>query len=231
MWIKTFILSILMLATSRVFACDACGCGPGAAFLQAMPQFGRRSVDLSTSLRGGRSEVLPFAAVRYQHAVGDRSALWVQVPVSASYYRGYWSDGTYAEHLLGGLGDPNVGAMHRCNPPLAHRDIKAENVLRGADGVWKVCDFGSATTRSKAYTTKRDIAEEEERIQKYSTPQYKAPEMCDLYAGKVISEKVDVWALGVLLYLLTFRKHAFPDGNNIAIMGWRCCQVDAVAPS
>ena len=43
--------------------------------------------------------------------------------------------------------------------------------------------------------------------------------MCDLYAGKVISEKVDVWALGVLLYLLTFRKHAFPDGNNIAIMG------------
>jgi hypothetical protein len=113
MWIKTFILSILMLATSRVFACDACGCGPGAAFLQAMPQFGRRSVDLSTSLRGGRSEFLPFAAVRYQHAVGDRSALWVQVPVSASYYRGYWSDGTYAEHLLGGLGDPNVGAMHR----------------------------------------------------------------------------------------------------------------------
>jgi serine/threonine protein kinase len=112
-----------------------------------------------------------------------------------------------------------VGVMHRCNPPLAHRDIKAENVLRGADGVWKVCDFGSATTRSKAYTTKREIADEEERIQKYSTPQYKAPEMCDLYAGKVISEKVDVWALGVLLYLLTFRKHAFPDGNNIAIMG------------
>jgi serine/threonine protein kinase len=112
-----------------------------------------------------------------------------------------------------------VSAMHRCNPPLAHRDIKAENVLRGADGVWKVCDFGSATTRSKAYTTKREIADEEERIQKYSTPQYKAPEMCDLYAGKVISEKVDVWALGVLLFLLTFRKHAFPDGNNIAIMG------------
>ncbi|MGA0818152.1 MAG: hypothetical protein ACO3PE_04415 [Schleiferiaceae bacterium] len=102
-----------MLVASRVDACDACGCGPGAAFLQAMPQFGRRSVDLSASLRGGRSEFLPFAALRYQHAVGDRSALWVQVPVSAAYYRGYWSDGTYAEHLLGGLGDPNVGAMHR----------------------------------------------------------------------------------------------------------------------
>ncbi|MEY3941626.1 MAG: hypothetical protein RIR07_512 [Bacteroidota bacterium] len=113
MWIKTFILSILMLVASRVDACDACGCGPGAAFLQAMPQFGRRSVDLSASLRGGRSEFLPFAALRYQHAVGDRSALWVQVPVSAAYYRGYWSDGTYAEHLLGGLGDPNVGAMRR----------------------------------------------------------------------------------------------------------------------
>jgi hypothetical protein len=113
MWIKSLILSILMLVASRVDACDACGCGPGAAFLQAMPQFGRRSVDFSASLRGGRSEFLPFAALRYQHAVGDRSALWVQVPVSAAYYRGYWSDGTFAEHLLGGLGDPNVGAMHR----------------------------------------------------------------------------------------------------------------------
>jgi hypothetical protein len=113
MWIKSFILSILVLVASRVDACDACGCGPGAAFLQAMPQFGRRSVDFSASLRGGRSEFLPIAALRYQHAVGDRSALWVQVPVSAAYYRGYWSDGTYAEHLLGGLGDPNVGAMHR----------------------------------------------------------------------------------------------------------------------
>lgn len=138
MWIKTFILSILMLVASRVDACDACGCGPGAAFLQAMPQFGRRSVDLSASLRGGRSEFLPFAALRYQHAVGDRSALWVQVPVSAAYYRGYWSDGTYAEHLLGGLGDPNVGAMRRWILP--HGQLQA--------GAWLGIPLGAYRLRS-----------------------------------------------------------------------------------
>lgn len=138
MWIKTFILSILMLVASRVDACDACGCGPGAAFLQAMPQFGRRSVDLSASLRGGRSEFLPFAALRYQHAVGDCSALWIQVPVSAAYYRGYWSDGTYAEHLLGGLGDPNVGAMHRWILP--HGQLQA--------GAWLGIPLGAYRLRS-----------------------------------------------------------------------------------
>ena len=138
MWIKTFILSILMLVASRVDACDACGCGPGAAFLQAMPQFGRRSVDLSASLRGGRSEFLPFAALRYQHAVGDRSALWVQVPVSAAYYRGYWSDGTYAEHLLGGLGDPNMGAMRRWILP--HGQLQS--------GAWLGIPLGAYRLRS-----------------------------------------------------------------------------------
>lgn len=127
-----------MLVASRVDACDACGCGPGAAFLQAMPQFGRRSVDLSASLRGGRSEFLPFAALRYQHAVGDRSALWVQVPVSAAYYRGYWSDGTYAEHLLGGLGDPNVGAMRRWILP--HGQLQA--------GAWLGIPLGAYRLRS-----------------------------------------------------------------------------------
>lgn len=35
--------------------------------------------------------------------------------------------------------------MHSCSPPLAHRDIKIENVLFQADRC-KLCDFGSAST-------------------------------------------------------------------------------------
>ena len=31
-------------------------------------------------------------------------------------------------------------------PPVAHRDLKAENVLEGAKGVHKLCDLASATT-------------------------------------------------------------------------------------
>ncbi|KXJ11367.1 AP2-associated protein kinase 1 [Exaiptasia diaphana] len=44
----------------------------------------------------------------------------------------------------------------------------------------------------------------EEEIQKYTTLSYRAPEMVDLYSGKTISTKSDIWALGCLLYKLCF---------------------------
>jgi len=37
-----------------------------------------------------------------------------------------------------------VGFLHSQQPPLVHRDIKPENMLLAADGLWKLCDFGSA---------------------------------------------------------------------------------------
>lgn len=44
----------------------------------------------------------------------------------------------------------------------------------------------------------------------------------DLYSGKCVCEKVDVWALGVLLFKLCFFRTPFEDKNgsvsNMAIM-------------
>lgn len=75
-----------------------------------------------------------------------------------------------------------------------------------------LCDFGSATARILNSNT-HGIANVEEEIQKYTTLSYRAPEMVDLYAGKNITTKADIWALGCLLYKLMFFN--LPFGESI----------------
>jgi serine/threonine protein kinase len=95
------------------------------------------------------------------------------------------------------------------SPPIAHRDIKIENVLL-SDSNFKLCDFGSCTTRTfSSSITLQEIRDMETEIAKLTTLQYRAPEMCDLYTKKGLNEKVDTWALGVLLYKLCFYVQRF----------------------
>mmetsp|Transcript_2659 Transcript_2659/g.5091 ORF Transcript_2659/g.5091 Transcript_2659/m.5091 type:complete len:702 (+) Transcript_2659:136-2241(+) len=108
--------------------------------------------------------------------------------------------------------------FHTRKPPIQHRDLKIENLLMTRDGTIKLCDFGSCTIRTKKYTTRSEILQEEERIQKYTTNCYMAPEMADLYKHEVISEKVDIWALGCILFVLAFFEHPFQDKGTLAII-------------
>ncbi|XP_020110159.1 probable serine/threonine-protein kinase DDB_G0276461 isoform X2 [Ananas comosus] len=111
-----------------------------------------------------------------------------------------------------------VFAMHGQSPPIAHRDLKVENVLLGSDGAWKLCDFGSTTTNHKCFDRPEEMGVEEDNIRKHTTPAYRAPEMWDLYRKEVISEKVDIWALGCLLYRLCYLKSAFDGESKLQIL-------------
>ncbi|XP_042876999.1 AP2-associated protein kinase 1-like [Penaeus japonicus] len=75
-----------------------------------------------------------------------------------------------------------------------HNESSVENILISTEGSYVLCDFGSATSRVLCGTTD-GITRVEEEIQRYTTLAYRAPEMIDLYLGKPITTKSDIWRL------------------------------------
>ena len=117
-----------------------------------------------------------------------------------------------------------VAYLHYLQPPVIHRDIKVENVLfSGKSRQFKLCDFGSCTKKSYPYGhhyAQAEVDTIEDEIDKRTTLQYRAPEMCDLYRRWGLNEKSDIWALGVLLYKLCYYKTPFED-SKMAILNGR----------
>ena len=112
-----------------------------------------------------------------------------------------------------------VARLHALLPPVTHRDLKLENVLLAPSGEYVLCDFGSATRDVlPAQRSRKQALEEEERIAKYSTAMYRAPEMVDLYRKHEVGPKADCWALGCILYALCFRAHPFAADSPLQIL-------------
>ncbi|TRY85664.1 hypothetical protein DNTS_020365 [Danionella cerebrum] len=131
-----------------------------------------------------------------------------------------------------------VARLHQCKTPIIHRDLKVENILLNDQGNYVLCDFGSAT--HKVLLPHSDgITAVEDEIKKYTTLSYRAPEMINLYQGKAITTKADIWcckdrnegpmkahfllnvvmlrkALGCLLYKLCFFTLPFGE-SQVAI--------------
>jgi tetratricopeptide (TPR) repeat protein len=93
-----------------------------------------------------------------------------------------------------------VSAVHAAG--LLHRDIKAQNVMRGRDGRILLADFG----------TGHEVAREGSIGELAGTPLYLAPE---LLQGEPASVASDVYSLGVLLYHLTTRTYPVA-GRSVA---------------
>lgn len=79
---------------------------------------------------------------------------------------------------------------------IVHRDLKPENILLSDDYDIKICDFGWSFKGTETRTTF------------CGTLDYMAPEML---RGLGHSAKVDVWAIGVLLYEML---HGYPPFNS-----------------
>ncbi|XP_029915510.1 AP2-associated protein kinase 1 isoform X2 [Myripristis murdjan] len=108
-----------------------------------------------------------------------------------------------------------VARLHQCKTPIIHRDLKVENILLHDRGHYVLCDFGSATNRFQNPQTE-GVPVVEEEIKRYTTLSYRAPEMVNLYGGKVITTKADIWAMGCLLYKLCYFTLPFGE-SQVAI--------------
>ncbi|KAF2075010.1 hypothetical protein CYY_003706 [Polysphondylium violaceum] len=107
-----------------------------------------------------------------------------------------------------------IQEMHSQTPPISHRDLKIENILFCENtNRYKLCDFGSATTKTFNTARERERALAEDDINMFTTLFYRAPEMVDLYRQSIINEKVDIWALGCLLFKMAFYVDPFEGGS------------------
>merc|ERR1712048_1508282 len=99
-----------------------------------------------------------------------------------------------------------VSYLHGRTPPVVHRDMKSLNIVLDFEYNAKLCDFGLTQSMEKTHISLADGGNG-------GSPRYMAPECYDS-KGR-ITEKVDVWAMGLILVEIFGGPLPYDDCNNI----------------
>ena len=110
-----------------------------------------------------------------------------------------------------------VRAIHAAS--VVHRDIKPENIVVGDGGrVLKIIDFGTSALQAGPSPCLSTHC---------GSVNYMAPEVLDIRSGKSkrYGREADLWAAGVIMYILLFLQHPFAtvDGEGVGKRTQRVC--------
>jgi serine/threonine protein kinase len=107
---------------------------------------------------------------------------------------GEWFD---TSTILNWIAQIVLGVMLMHSKNILHRDLKSQNLFLTSDGTIKIGDFGI----SKELPTLDSLARTS-----WGTPYFMPPEVCK---GEPYGEKIDIWAIGCILYELVFFRKPF----------------------
>ncbi|PWA88680.1 PAC motif-containing protein [Artemisia annua] len=96
--------------------------------------------------------------------------------------------------------------LHRCNPPIVHRDLKSSNLLVDKNWSVKVGDFGLSRIKHQTYLKTKSGK---------GTPQWMAPEVI---RNEQADEKSDVYSFGVVLWEIITGKIPWDDLNPMQVI-------------
>ncbi|CDO98513.1 unnamed protein product [Coffea canephora] len=98
--------------------------------------------------------------------------------------------------------------MHNFEPPYAHNDVKAGNVLlthrKGQAPLAILMDFGSARPARKQIRSRSEALQLQEWASEHCSAPYRAPELWDCPSHGDIDERSDIWSLGCTLYAIMY---------------------------
>jgi serine/threonine protein kinase len=104
---------------------------------------------------------------------------------------------------------------------LVHRDVSPQNVLVTFEGVAKIVDFGVAKATARLDT-------QTEAGQLKGKIAYMSPEQL---RGEKIDRRTDVFAMGILLYMMTTGKHPFRGDDQAQTIARISSEEPAIVPS
>ncbi|XP_010486179.1 PREDICTED: mitogen-activated protein kinase kinase kinase YODA-like [Camelina sativa] len=96
--------------------------------------------------------------------------------------------------------------LHRCSPPIIHRDLKSSNLLVDRDWTVKVANFGLSRIKHETYLTTKSGK---------GTPQWMAPEVL---RNESSDEKSDIYSFGVVLWELATEKIPWENLNSMQVI-------------